>query len=573
MAVETQLKNQSSSLKEFENLLNEDFKDRKLKENQLVQATVTEITKNFVILDLRAKMEAMIPCEEFKETNELEKLKVGSTVEVYLERIESYKGEIIVSYSKAKRMKAWKKLERVFESGEEVIGTITGRVKGGYVTNVEGLPCFMPSSQIDIRPLKKIDHLMGIPLKVVAVRLDKVRGNCAVSRRQVLEKNKDSETKELLKNIKEGDIVEAEVKACVDFGVFLSYKNLDMLLHITDLSHGRVAKPSDLVTIGQKLKVKITKIDQATNRVSASIKALTEDPYSNIEQNFKVGEIYKGTVQKIMQYGAFVKLADGIEGLVHSSFMSWTSKNVDPNKMLSPSQEIEVKIISIEPEIKRISLSYRDTLENPWKEINVGDIFEVKVKSITDKAIFCDLDSGLTGMIHYRELSFNENEDDLKKYKKNDLIKVRIIDLKNEKIRFSVRALEKDPMDWFKENKKSVGDVITTRIYEVMKTGVKVSIDNDKKIVVTIKKSQLAKEAGDSRTDIFSKGNALDAKILELDIPSRIITLSPKQAQIDEEKSLVAKFGKGAAKSGATLKGIFEKAIGKSSAKKEKKDK
>ena len=261
MGQEPELKNTNSLQKEFQNLLDKDFKDRKLKENEIIKATVTEITKNFVVVDCKAKMEGMIPIEEFKNDEELAKLKVGSQIEVYLERIESFKGEIIISRDKARKMRAWKKMEKVFETQEEMTGYITGKVKGGFVTTVEGLPCFMPSSQIDVRPLKRIDHLMNTPVKVIATRIDKNRGNVCVSRRAVLEKSKNAEITEALKNIKEGDIIEdAIVKATTDWGIFLDIKGIDALLHVSDLSHGRVKKPSDLVTIGQKLKVKLQKL-------------------------------------------------------------------------------------------------------------------------------------------------------------------------------------------------------------------------------------------------------------------------------------------------------------------------
>ena len=573
MGSEPELKNINPLHKEFQNLLDKDFKNRKLKENEIIKATVTEITKNFIVVDCKAKMEGMIPIEEFKNDDELKNLKVGSNIDVYLERIESFKGEIIISRDKARKMKAWKKMEKVFETQEEMTGYITGKVKGGFIATVEGLPCFMPSSQIDVRPLKKIDHLMNTPVKVIATRIDKNRGNVCVSRRAVLEKSKNAVITEALKNLKEGDIVEnAIVKATTDWGIFLDINGIDALLHVSDLSHGRVKKPSDLVTIGQKIKVKITKIDEKTNRVSASVKALTEDPYANIEKKYKVGEFYNGEVTKIMDYGCFVKIEEGIEGLIHNSELDWTNRNVKPSKILSTSQKIKFKIVNIDKETKRISLSYKATLENPWEKLNnsVGNVEKIKVKNITDKAIFGDLvESGLSGMLHYKEISYDENIEDLKKFKKNDLIDVKILEIKDEKIKFSKRALDKDPMDWFKDNNKKVGDIITTRIYEVLKSGVKVYIDKDKKLIVTIRKADLAKETADARPEVFSQGNALDAKITELDIKLRKIKLSVKAAQIDEEKSLIAKFGEGATKSGATLKGIFEKAIGK----KGKKDK
>ena len=574
MAIEQELKKPSPLHKEFQALLDEDFKDRKVKEGEIIEATVTEITKNFIVVDAKLKMESMIPIEEFKNDDELSKIKVGSKISVFLERVENFKGEVVISRDKARKMRAWKKMVKVFETQEELTGYITGKIKGGFLTTVEGLPCFMPSSQIDVRPLKKIDHLLNTPIKVIATRIDKNRGNVCVSRRAVLEKSKNAEITEALKNIKEGDIVDSVVHAVVEWGIFLTYKGLTLLLHVSDLSHGRVKKPSDLVTIGQKLKVKITKIDPKTNRVSASVKALTEDPYENIEKKYKIGEIYEGVVTKLMDYGAFVRIESGIEGLIHSSEMDWTNRNVKPSKILTVSQKIKFKVVSIDKDAKRISLSYKATLKNPWDEIKdkVGKEVKIKVINITDKAIFGEIiQSTLTGMLHYKEISYDENVENLKKFKKNDQINVKIIEIKDDKIRFSKRALERDPMDWFKENKKKVGSVISTKVVEVLKTGVKVAVDPEKKIIVTIKKNFLAVEPADCRPEIYSPGNTMaDAKIQELDIKNRKIVLSPKAAQIDEEKSLVAKFGEGAAKSGATLKGIFEKALG--SKKKKKKE-
>ena len=573
MATEQELKNNSPLQKEFQALLDQDFKDRKLKENEIITATVTEITKNFIVVDCKAKMEGMIPVEEFKNDDELSKLKVGSKIDVYLERIESFKGEIVISRDKARKIKAWKKMEKLFETQEEMTGYITGKIKGGFIANVEGLPCFMPSSQIDVRPLKRIDHLMNTPVKVIATRIDKNRGNVCVSRRAVLEKSKNAEITEALKNIKEGDLVEnAIVKATTDWGIFLDINGVDALLHVSDLSHGRVKKPSDLVTIGQKLKVKITKIDPKTNRVSASVKALTENPYENLEKKYKVGETYDGEVTKIMDYGCFVKIEDGIEGLVHNSELDWTNRNIKPSNVLSISQKIKFKIVNIDKDSKRISLSYKATLKNPWDSIKsiVGQEAKIKINNITDKAIFGELvDHKLSGMLHYKEISYDENIEDLKKFKKGDILNVKLLEIKDDKIRFSKRALDKDPLDFFKDNKKKVGDIITTRVHEVLKTGVKVSIDKDKKLIVTIRKNDLAIEAADQRPEVFSKGNALDSMITELDLKMRKIKLSVKAAQLSEQKSLIAKFGEGATKSGATLKGIFEKAIGK----KEKKEK
>ena len=567
MASEQEQKNNNPIYKEFQSLLDKDFEGRKLKENEIIKATVSEITKNFIVVDCKAKMEGMIPIEEFKNDDELANLKIGSQIEVFLERIESFKGEIVISRDKARKMKAWKKMEKNFETQDELTAYITGKVKGGFIATVDNLPCFMPSSQIDVRPLKKIDHLMNTPVKVIATRIDKNRGNVCVSRRAVLEKSKNAVIAEAIKNIKEGDIVEkAIVKATTDWGIFLDINGVDALLHVSDLSYGRVKKPSDLVSIGEKIKVKITKIDQKTNRISASVKALTENPFDNLEKKYKIGEFYEGVVTKIMDYGCFVKIEEGVEGLIHSSELDWTNRNIKPSKILSVSQKIKFKIISIEKDTKRISLSYKATLDNPWDKIKnkLGQEVKIKINNITDKAIFGEMiDFKLSGMLHYKEISYVENIDDLKKFKKDEIISVKILEIKDDKIRFSKRALEKDPLNWFAENKKTIGDVITTRVHEVLKTGVKVSVDKEKKIIVTIKKSDLAVDSSDQRPEVYSKDNALDAKIIDLDLQNRRIKLSPKSAQLDEEKSLIAKFGEGATKSGATLKNIFEKAIGK----------
>jgi|TARA_B110000438_G_scaffold283150_1_gene310868 small subunit ribosomal protein S1 len=572
MAVEAQIQEKSESHKEFEKLLDKDFENRKLKEGQIVTATVTEILKSFIVLDLFAKQEAMIPIEEFKEGNELENLKVGSVVECFLERIESNKGEIIVSYSKAKRLKIWKELENIAKTGEPLTAELTSRVKGGFVATYKGvLPCFVPSSQLDLRPLKRVDHLFGIPLQFVVVRIDTVRGNAALSRRKILEQNKNAETQELLKEIKVGDQVLAECKGVTEFGAFFSYKNLDMLCHITDMSHGRVKSPKDLISPNDKIKVVITKIDTETSRISCSIKGMVEDPYENLK--FEVGKVYKGTVQKIVQYGAFIRLADGVEGLCHQSFMSHLDRNVEPNKVMSVSQEVSVKIVSIENETRRISLSYKDNgeFENPWDKIEINSIHETKITSITEKAIFSTLSSGIVGMTSYKELNYTESPEELKKYKKGQTLKVCIIDNKDQKLRFSVRALEKDPFEYFTDKKLKVGSIISTKVIEVTKSGVKVAIDPDKKIITIIRKNQLAIEAIDCRPEIYSAGNVMaDAKIIELDVSKRRISISPKECAKDEAASLVAKFGKGAAKSGRSLAGIFSAALGATKNKKKK---
>ena len=555
--------------KEFESLLKEDFKKRDLKEGNIIKATVSEIGKKYIFVDLKAKSEGLIPIEEFKISKELQNLKIGSKIDVYLERIESYKGEIVVSREKARRMSSWKKMEKAFETQEEVEGIITNKVKGGMVVNVNSCLCFLPGSQIATTPLKsfEIDKLMNTPLKFIVVKCDKARGNLVVSRRAILEKSKNEDLEKILSKIKEGDIVEGKVKAILDWGAFLDLDGADALLHVTDLSYSRVKKTSDLLSIGQKIKCKIIKIDNETRRISCGIKQMHTDPYKNLEKKYKVDQVYKGIVTKCVDYGAFIKLEEGLEGLIHQSELSWTKKNIQPSKVLSPSQEISVKIIELDSEKKRISLSYRQTLENPWnsflKNTPVGSIAQCKIINITDFGLFVSIgDSELVGMIHYKDISWKETEDSLKKFKKNDTVKAKIleIDKEKEKIRLGIRQLEKDPFDFFL-NKKN-GEVITASVKNVLRNGIKVSVGQDENSIFMIKKTELAKDIENCRPEIFNEGNKVDCMIVNLDKEKRKVSLSIKELEIQNEKAAIEKYGKDGTSSGQMLGDILGKVLG-----------
>ena len=577
MALEQEIENNSKQ-QEFAKLLDQDFKDRKLIENQIIKAKVVEILKSYVVCDAKAKSEAMIPLSEFTE-DELSKLKVGDIIDCFLERIESMRsGEIILSYQKAKSFAAWEKCISAFETEEELTGVIKNKIKGGFICELfnGAISAFLPQSHLDTKPIRgaAVDRLMKTPIKVKIVRLERTRGNVSCSRRAVLEKNKNAEIAEALKSIKEGMIVDAIVRAVNSWGVFVSYNNLDMLVHVSDLDFGRVNQPSDLVSIGQTLKCKIIKIDPETNRISASVKDLSQDPYKDIEKKYKVGSIYPAEIVKLQDYGAFAALEKNVEGLIHQSYLSHTSKTVKPSKIFSVRDKISVKILSIEKDKRRISLDYKSTTPNPWDRLKdkLNSTIKFKINNVTDKALFGDLvDFGLTSMVHWKELSYSENIEELKKYSKGQTIDVKLVSIDEEKAKISKRALEKDPWDFFKENNKKVGDVITARIIEVLKNGsVRVSADTEKKVVTTIRKSDLALEAADARSDIFSGGEKLDSKIVELDLDKRILRLSPKEAQKDEQESLIKKFGKNASTSGQKLASIFKTALGKKD-KKEKK--
>ena len=572
------------SKKEFESLLEEDFKKRDLKEGSLIKATVSEIGKKHVFVDLKAKSEGIIPIEEFKMSKELENLKIGSKIEVYLERIETYKGEIIVSRERARRMGSWKRMEKAFQSQEEVEGIITNKVKGGMVVNVDSCLCFLPGSQIDTKPLRNFDHLMNVPLKFLCVKLDKFRGNIVVSRRAILEKSKNEDLKKILAKIKEGDIVDAQVKSILDWGAFLNISGADALLHVTDLSYSRVKKTSDLLSVGQNLKVKIIKIDPETKRISCGIKQMHADPYENLGKKFKVNSIYKGVVTKCVEYGCFIRLRnpktneleEGLEGLVHQSELSWTKKNAQPSKVLSPSQEVQVKIIEMDPEKKRISLSYKQTLDNPWsafvEKTSVGSIVNAKIVNIADFGLFVSIEnSDLVGMVHKNDLSWSNSDGNLKKFKKNDILKAKVleIDKEKEKIRLGVKQLEKDPFDFF--NDKKDGDTITATVKEVIGAGIKVMVGNEENQLYMIKKSELAKDLENQRTNIYSGGEKVDCMITGLDLNKRKVTLSIKELEIKNEKIAIKKYG--GTSSGQSLKNILGKAFGKKSKNKKKEEK
>ena len=568
----------NESVKEFENLLKEDFKKRDLKEGNIIKATVSEIGKKHIFVDLKAKSEGIIPIEEFKISKELQDLKIGSKIEVYLERIESFKGEIIVSREKARRMSSWKKMEKAFQSQQEVEGVITNKIKGGMVVNIDSCLCFLPGSQIDTKPLRNIDNLMNVPLKFLCVKLDKARGNIVVSRRAILEKTKNEDLEKILSKIKEGDIVEGQVKAILDWGAFLDLNGADALLHVTDLSYSRVKKTSDLLSVGQKVKCKIIKIDPETKRISCGIKQMHADPYKDLDKKYKVDKMYKGIVTKCVDYGAFVKLEEGLEGLVHQSELSWTKKNIQTNKVLSPSQEIQVKIIELDMEKKRISLSYKQTLENPWnsflKKSPVGSVIETKVENIVGFGLFVSLEnSELVGMIHYKDISWNESERNLDKFKKNDVVKAKILefDKKKEKIRLGMKQLEKDPFAYFLN--KNNGDVVTATVKEVLKNGIKVFVGKEESSLFTIKKSDLAKEIENCRPEIFNKGNKVDCMIIGLDKEKRKVSLSIKELEIQNEKIAIKKYGKGGTSSGQMLGDILGKVLGSNKNKKTNKKK
>ena len=537
----------SRSHKEFEKLLSEDLGNRKFKEGEIATGTIEEIGKKFVFIDLGLKSSGAIPIEEFKLTKEIDKIEIGSKIDVLLEKIENRDGEIVISREKARRAKSWKKMEKAFESKQEVQGVIISRCKGGFVVNVDSCLCFLPGSQVDLRPLKNFDHLMKVPQTFECVKLDKKRGNIVLSRRAIMERIRDKDRDKIISKIKEGDVVQGIVKNLTDWGVFIDLNGVDALLHITDISWSRINKPSELLSIGQSVKVKITKIEKEKKKISVSIKHLTDDPYSKIINKYEIGKKYPGIVSKVMDYGVFCKLEEGLEGLIHQSELSWTKKNVHPGKILSTSQKIEVELLEKDIEKRRLSLSYKNTQVNPWKKFaqnyKVGDQSEGVVKNITDYGLFVSIkDIELDGMIHYKDLSWSEKESELEKYKKNQLIKFKILEInqESEKIRLGIKQLTADPFEFFINKKKS--DIVTAIVDSSSKNGIYVNIGK-KSPAILIKRNQLAKEIENARPSRFAKGDKVDAMIIELDKDKKKVVLSIKALEEKEAKEAVKKYG------------------------------
>ena len=539
--------NKNKSHKEFEKLLSEDLGNRKFKEGEITTGTIEEIGKKFVFIDLGLKSSGAIPLEEFKLTKEIDNIEVGSKIDVLLEKIENKNGEIVVSREKAKRAKSWKKMEKAFENKEEVKGVIISRCKGGFVVNVDSCLCFLPASQLDMRPLKSFDHLMKVPQTFECVKLDKKRGNIVLSRRAVIEKIRNKDKNKIISKLKEGDIVQGIVKNLTDWGVFIDLNGVDALLHITDISWSRINKPSELLSLGQSVKVKIIKIEPVKLKISVSIKHLTEDPYTKIINKYEIGKKYSAIVTKVQDYGCFAKLEEGLEGLIHQSELSWTKKNVHPGKILSTSQKIEVELLEKDIEKRRLSLSYKNTLINPWnkfiKDHKVGDKFEGLIKNITDYGLFVSIkDTELDGLIHYKDLSWSEKESELEKYKKNQTIKFKILEInrENEKIRLGIKQLNDDPFDFFMN--KNLSDIVTVAVHSSTQNGIYVNVGK-KNLSILIKKSQLAKEPENQRPSRFVKGDKLDAIITELDKEKRKVSLSIKALEEKQTKEAVKKYG------------------------------
>ncbi len=553
----------ANKLAEFEALLEESFESGTPKENTVVNGTIIAIEAGQAIIDIGYKMEGRVDVREFTTSASKDgELKIGDKVEVYLERVENSKGEAVVSREKARREEAWDKLEKAAKTEERVDGIIFGKVKGGFTVDLDGAIAFLPGSQVDVRPIKDTNPLMNVPQPFQVLKMDRKRGNIVVSRRAVLEESRAEQRAELVGNLAEGNTVDGIVKNITDYGAFVDLGGLDGLLHVTDIAWKRINHPSEVLNLGDSIKVQIIKVNKETNRISLGMKQLEIDPWADVEGRFPIGSNQKGIVTNITDYGAFVELEAGVEGLVHVSEMSWTKKNVHPGKILSTSQEVEVMVLELDKDKRRVSLGLKQIQGNPWQNFSetntIGAILEVEIKNITEFGLFVGLGNDIDGMIHLSDLDWEKTgEEALKDYKKGDVVKAKVtdIDVEKERISLSIKALERDPFDEVSKTIKK-GSNLTAVVSKVDEAGIEVDCDGVKGF---IKRSDLSRDRNEQRPERFSEGDKVDAKVVNLDKASRKLNLSIKALELAEEKEAVEQYG--STDSGASLGDILGAAL------------
>ncbi|WP_342643986.1 30S ribosomal protein S1 [Rhodoligotrophos ferricapiens] len=553
------------SREDFEALLAESFGNTDFAEGSVVKGKVVSIENDFAVIDVGLKTEGRVPLKEFMTAGKEDQLSVGDEVEVYLERVENAMGEAVLSREKARREEAWVRLEKSFESNERVEGNIFGRVKGGFTVDLGGAVAFLPGSQVDIRPIRDIAPLMNIPQPFQILKMDKRRGNIVVSRRAVLEETRAEQRSELVQSLSEGQVVEGVVKNITDYGAFVDLGGIDGLLHVTDISWKRVNHPADVLSVGQTVKVQIIKINSETQRISLGMKQLDKDPWEGVEAKYPVGMKVKGTVTNITDYGAFVELEEGVEGLVHVSEMSWTKKNVHPGKILSTSQEVEVMVLEVDPNKRRISLGLKQCLANPWESFAdrypVGSTVEGEIKNITEFGLFIGLDGDVDGMVHLSDMDWNRSgEEAIQDYKKGDVVKAVVLDVDVEKERISLgfKQLQEDPIEASAAKGMKKGDVVTCEVIGVKEGGIDVRIA-DTDLTTFIRRADLSRDRSEQRPERFAVGDKVDARITNFEKASRRIAVSIKALEIAEEKAAVAQYG--SSDSGASLGDILGAAL------------
>ena len=562
MAVATETA-QTAGKESFAALLDESLGTATGLEGTVVKGTVLTVENDMVLIDVGLKSEGRVALKEFAAPGKPAEIKPGDIVEVYLERMEDKHGEAQISRDKARREEAWTQLEKSFQANERVNGTIFGRVKGGFTVDLNGAVAFLPGSQVDIRPVRDVTPLMDMPQPFQILKMDRSRGNIVVSRRAVLEESRAEARSELVASLKEGQILNGVVKNITDYGAFVDLGGVDGLLHVTDIAWRRINHPSEALHIGQSVKVQVIRFNPETQRISLGMKQLEADPWEGVELKYPAGGRFTGRVTNITDYGAFVELEPGVEGLVHVSEMSWTKKNVHPGKIVSTSQEVEVVVLDVDPQKRRISLGLKQTMANPWESFvekyPAGSELEGEVKNATEFGLFIGLPGEIDGMVHLSDIDWSRpGEEAINDYKKGETVRVRVLDVDVEKERISlgIKQLASDPLESSLATVKK-GDVVTCTVSAVTDGGIEVQLASG--LPGFIRKAELSRDRAEQRPDRFAVGEKLDAKVTALDRGGRKATLSIKAREIEEEKKAMAEYG--SSDSGASLGDILGAAI------------
>ena len=551
---------------DFAALLEESLQGQASFEGTVVKGTIVSIDNDMALIDVGLKSEGRVPLKEFGGPGLDAELRVGDTVDVYVERLEDKNGEAVLSRDKARREESWQVLERAFNDSEKVKGVIFGRVKGGFTVDLGGAVAFLPGSQVDVRPVRDAGPLMGMKQPFQILKMDRRRGNIVVSRRAILEESRAEQRAEVIGNLTEGQTVDGVVKNITEYGAFVDLGGVDGLLHVTDIAWRRINHPSEALAIGQAVEVQVIRFNPETQRISLGMKQLMADPWDGIEAKYPALSQFMGRVTNITDYGAFVELEPGVEGLVHVSEMSWTKKNVHPGKIVATSQEVEVRILDVDPVKRRISLGIKQTIENPWvtfARMNpIGTELEGEVKNITEFGLFVGLPGDIDGMVHLSDISWEKSgEDAAAGFERADMVKVKVLDVDQDKERISlgIKQLTDDPFTSALKSADNLrrGSIITGTVTQVNDGGVELAIEGD--LVGFIRRSDLARERGEQRPDRFAIGEKVDAKVTQVDKGSRRISLSIKALEIEEEKEAMAQFG--SSDSGASLGDILGAAL------------
>src|SRR5215475_11530895 len=567
-AVSEGSKDLNPTREDFAALLSETLSKDDAFEGSVVKGVVTAIEKDLAVIDVGLKMEGRVPVREFSQPGKPAELKVGDTVEVYLERIENALGEAVLSRDKARREESWTRLEDKFNNKEQVEGVIFNKVKGGFTVDLDGAVAFLPGSQVDVRPVRDMGPLMNTPQPFKILKMDRRRCNIVVSRREILEATRAEQRSEIVAKLAEGQVIDGVVKNITDYGAFIDLGGIDGLLHVTDMAWRRVNHPSEIVNVGDTVKVQIIRIKPETQRISLGIKQLEADPWEGIAAKYQVGSRFKGKVTNITDYGAFVKLEPGVEGLIHVSEMSWTKKNIHPGKIISTSQEVEVQVLEVDPDKRRISLGLKQTQENPWVAFTTnhppGSIIEGQIRNITEFGLFIGLDGGIDGMVHLSDLDWTKpGEEALKDYKKGDTAKAVVLEADSEKERISlgIKQLSADPFATGAPSAKlKKGMRVTCEVIAVKDNGIEAKLlDHD--LTTFIRRSDLSRDRSEQRPDRFGVGEKFDAVVTQVDAKARKVSVSIKALEVAEEKEAVAQYG--STDSGASLGDILGAALNK----------